>query len=165
MNVYRGTLCIRRQTFIVIYVVLSFPSNVNAYTLLTYALPQDSVLIIIIIMALQPFFVGPWPLYTSFLISFTVGRTPWTPWTGGSASRKVSTYKQNNINGRNTHRHLYLDWDSNPRFQCSSERRPRPRGHCDRPILSVGWLLFMRGRIVEQFLIVDFGLVTSLELK
>jgi hypothetical protein len=31
---------------------------------------------IIIIVALQPF-VGPWPLF-SFLILYTVGRTPWT---------------------------------------------------------------------------------------
>jgi hypothetical protein len=32
---------------------------------------------IIIIMALQPF-VGPWPPFFSFLILYTVGRTPWT---------------------------------------------------------------------------------------
>jgi hypothetical protein len=28
-------------------------------------------------MTLQPF-VGPWPLFFSFLIFYTVGRTPWT---------------------------------------------------------------------------------------
>jgi hypothetical protein len=28
-------------------------------------------------MILQPF-VGPWPLFSSFLILYTVGRTPWT---------------------------------------------------------------------------------------
>jgi hypothetical protein len=35
------------------------------------------IIIIIIIMALQPF-VGPWPFFFSFLILYTVGRTPWT---------------------------------------------------------------------------------------
>jgi hypothetical protein len=40
----------------------------------------------------------------------------------------------------NAHRHPCLKWDSNPRFQSSSERRQfilRPRGHCDRKIATI----------------------------
>jgi hypothetical protein len=46
------------------------------------------------------------------------------------------TYTQSNTNRINEHtRHICLEWDSNPRSQCSSERRQfmfRPHGHCDR---------------------------------
>jgi hypothetical protein len=42
----------------------------------------------------------------------------------------------------NVHRHPYLEWDSNPRSQLSSERRCiRPRGHCDRRLVgAIMWL-------------------------
>jgi hypothetical protein len=42
---------------------------------------------------------------------------------GGSARRKAATYKQNNTNRINANRHPCLEWDSNPRSQCSSEQR------------------------------------------
>jgi hypothetical protein len=41
----------------------------------------------------------------------------------------------NNTNTRNADRQTWLEWDSNPRFQCLSYRRfscLRPRGQCDR---------------------------------
>jgi hypothetical protein len=44
----------------------------------------------------------------------------------------------------NEHSHPCLEWDSNPRSQCSSERRQfmlRPRGHCDR-LLTIHGKLF-----------------------
>jgi hypothetical protein len=63
-------------------------------------------------MALQPF-VGPWPLF-SFLILYTVGRTPWT------ADQPVA--RPPPIHRINTHRHTRLKWDSNPRPECSSGR-------------------------------------------
>jgi hypothetical protein len=61
---------------------------------------------------LQPF-VGPWPLF-SFLILHTVGRAPWSR--DQPVARPLPMYKT-------THRHPYVEWDSNPRSQRSSERR------------------------------------------
>jgi hypothetical protein len=50
-----------------------------------------------------------------FLSSKTVGRTPWT---GDQAvARPLPTQTQNK------RRHLCLEWDSNPRPQCSDDRR------------------------------------------
>jgi hypothetical protein len=43
---------------------------------------------------------------------------------GGSARPKAATYTQDSTKHRiNAHRHPCLEWDSNPRSQCSSERR------------------------------------------
>jgi hypothetical protein len=72
-------------------------------------------------MALQPF--GPWTFF-SFFILYTVGKTPST----GDQPVAKPLPAQSRINAQ---RHPCLEWDSNPRSQCSSRRR---RGHCDRPI-------------------------------
>jgi hypothetical protein len=64
-------------------------------------------------MALQPF-VGPWPLL-SFLILYTVDRTPWTG--NLPVARPLPTHRIN------AHRHPCFGWDSSPRHQYSSGRR------------------------------------------
>jgi hypothetical protein len=59
--------------------------------------------------------VGTWPLVFSFLILYTVGRTPWTG--DQPVARPLATHRIN------AHRHPCLEWNSNPWSQCSSERR------------------------------------------
>jgi hypothetical protein len=49
--------------------------------------------------------------FFGFFIVYTVGRTPWP------VARPLPNQRQNKL------RHSYLEWDSNPRSQCSSERR------------------------------------------
>jgi hypothetical protein len=71
-------------------------------------------------MALQPS-VGPWPFF-SFLILYTVGRTPWTG--DRPVARPLPTHRTTQTqNKRTQYRHLCLEWDSIPRSQCWSERR------------------------------------------
>jgi hypothetical protein len=55
--------------------------------------------------------------FFSFLILYTVGRSPWTG--HQPVARPLPTHNTNRINA---HRHTCLEWDSNP-SQCSSERR------------------------------------------
>jgi len=43
---------------------------------------------------------------------------------GGSARRKATTYTGQHNTEKNADTHPYLEWDSNPRSQCSSDRRP-----------------------------------------
>jgi hypothetical protein len=69
---------------------------------------------------------GPWPLF-QFLNQYTVSRTPFTG--EQPSARPLSTHRIN------AHRHLYFQWDSNSRSQCSSRRRrfmTYTAGHCDR---------------------------------
>jgi hypothetical protein len=73
-------------------------------------------------MDLQPF-VGPWPFF-SFLIFYTVGRTPWTG--DQPVARPLPAHTGQHKHRINAHRHPCLKWDSYPRSQCF-----RPRGHCD----------------------------------
>jgi hypothetical protein len=70
-------------------------------------------------VALQPF-VRPWPHLQFRNLFCTVGRTPWT----GDQPLLKPLPKHRTIQTQNkrTHRHPCLEWDSNPRFQCSSER-------------------------------------------
>jgi hypothetical protein len=57
--------------------------------------------------------------FFSFLILYTVGRTPWR---GISPSQIRYLYTQQHKHIINTYRHPCLEWDSNPRSQRSSER-------------------------------------------
>jgi hypothetical protein len=66
-------------------------------------------------------FVGSWSLFQFLNPIHSLDR--------GSARLKAATYTQDNTNRINAHKHSCLEWDSNPRYQCSSVR---PRGHCDR---------------------------------
>jgi hypothetical protein len=60
--------------------------------------------------------------FLSFLILYTVGRTPWTG--NQPIARPLPTRRTAQTqNKRTQYRHPYLEWDSNPRSQCSSERR------------------------------------------
>jgi hypothetical protein len=79
-------------------------------------------------LSLLFFFFGSTPLcwalaaFISFLILYTVGRTPWT--VNQPVSRPLPTYRTTQTqNKRTQYRHLCLEWDSNPRSQRSSERR------------------------------------------
>jgi hypothetical protein len=74
----------------------------------------------IVIMALQDF-IGP---LAAFSVPWSYTQSVWLL-DGGSARRKASTYTQNNKHTCriNAHRHTWLEWDSNSRSQCSSERR------------------------------------------
>jgi hypothetical protein len=57
-----------------------------------------------------------------FLILYTAGRTPWTG--DQPVARPLPTQRTTQTeNKRTQYRHPYLKWDSNPRFQRSSERR------------------------------------------
>jgi hypothetical protein len=53
--------------------------------------------------------------FFSFLLPYTVGRTPWKG--DQPIARPLPTHRTK------SHRHPYLEWDSNPRSQRSSERR------------------------------------------
>jgi hypothetical protein len=60
--------------------------------------------------------------FFSFLILYTVGRTPWT--VDRAVARPLPTHKTTQTQNKCTqYRQPCLVWDSNPRFQCSSERR------------------------------------------
>jgi hypothetical protein len=65
-------------------------------------------------MALQSFCWNQIAFF-SFLILYTVSRTPWMG--DQHVARPLPTHRIN------AHRHLCLEWDSNPRFQRSRERR------------------------------------------
>jgi hypothetical protein len=69
-------------------------------------------------MALQAF-VGPWPLLQFHIFLYRRQDSL----DGRSARRKAVAYTHDNIQNKRTHRHPCLEWDSNPRPQCSSERR------------------------------------------
>jgi hypothetical protein len=88
--------------------------------------------VIIIIMALQPF-LGPWPFF-SFLILYTVGRTPWTE--DRSVSRPLPTPEEHKhgINARNTDIHALSEIRTqDPSVRASEDSSClRPHGHCDR---------------------------------
>jgi hypothetical protein len=66
--------------------------------------------------------------FFSFLIVYTVGGTPWTG--DQPVARLLPTHRTTQTQNKRTDRHPCFEWDSNPRSQCSSERRRR--SHCDR---------------------------------
>jgi hypothetical protein len=70
-------------------------------------------------MALK-FFVGSWQFF-SFLILYTVGRTPWMG--DEPVARPLPTPRITQTQNKRTHTHPCLEWDSNTRSQCSSEWR------------------------------------------
>jgi hypothetical protein len=61
-------------------------------------------------------------LFFSFVIFFYIdGKTPWT--NDQPVARPLPTHGTTQTQIKSTHRHPCLEWDSNPRFQRSSERR------------------------------------------
>jgi hypothetical protein len=58
--------------------------------------------------------------FFSFLILYTAGKTPWVG--DQSVARQLPTHRTTQTQNK-AHRHPCLDWDSNPRPQCSSGRR------------------------------------------
>jgi hypothetical protein len=71
-------------------------------------------------MALQPF-VGPWALLQYRNLFYTDGRTPWT--SDQPVARPLPIHRTAQTQNKRRHKHLYLEWDANPRSQHSSERR------------------------------------------
>jgi hypothetical protein len=61
---------------------------------------------------------GPWPLF-QFVNLYTVGRTPWM---GNQPVASLCLHAEQHKHRINAHRHPCLEWDSNPRSQCSSGR-------------------------------------------
>jgi hypothetical protein len=59
--------------------------------------------------------------FFSFLILYTVGRTPWTG--DQPVPRPLPTHRTTQTQNKRTHRHPCLKWVSNPRSRRSSERR------------------------------------------
>jgi hypothetical protein len=57
---------------------------------------------------------GPWSL-SQFITLYTVGRTPWMG--DQLVARSLPTHRIN------AHKHLCLEWNSNPRSPCSRGRR------------------------------------------
>jgi hypothetical protein len=86
-----------------------------------YFKDRENDIIIIIIMALQPF-VGPWPLF-QFLDHIHSRQDSLD---GGSARHKVSTYTQNNKNASSGIRTDDSSVQASEDSSCL-----RPRGHCD----------------------------------
>jgi hypothetical protein len=88
-------------------------SNQLEYPLpVSLALLYSVPVIIIIIMALQPF-VGPWPLF-SFLTLYTAGRTPLTG--DQPVARPLPTHRTTQTQNKRTQkRHPCLEWDSSGR--------------------------------------------------
>jgi hypothetical protein len=80
-------------------------------------------------MALE-FFVGPWPFLRFRNLFYTDDRTIWM--SDQPVARPLTTHRTTQTQNKRTHRHPWLEWNSNPRSQCSSERRqlmpqiPRP---------------------------------------
>jgi hypothetical protein len=100
-------------------------------------------------MALQPF-VGSWPLF-SFLILYTLGRTPWMG--GIIASQGHYLYTEQHKHRINAYRHPCLKWDSNqqpPVFKRTKTSCLRPRGHCDRHCLPCN-IILCRGLQINNF--------------
>jgi hypothetical protein len=68
-------------------------------------------------------FLPLWTLcrFFSFLILYAVHRTSWTG--DQPVARSLPTHKTAQMQNKRTQRHPCLQWDSNPRSQCSSGRR------------------------------------------
>jgi hypothetical protein len=86
-------------------------------------------------MALQPF-VGLWPLF-SFLILYTVGRTPWTG--DQSVARPLPTHRETQTESKHTDIHVSSVIRTHDLRIRAGEVGSclRPRGHCDRYYLSI----------------------------
>jgi hypothetical protein len=65
--------------------------------------------------------LGPDLFFSSVIIFYTDGRTPWT--SDQPVARPLPTQRATQTQNKRTHRHPCLEWDSNPQSQRSSERR------------------------------------------
>jgi hypothetical protein len=99
------------HTKVVLFIIAGMPSNITT--------------------TLEPL-VGPWPLLQFRNHFYADSRTPWP--SDQTVTRPLP--KQRTTNRINAHRYPCPEWDSNPRSQCSNERRQfmphTARGHCDR---------------------------------
>jgi hypothetical protein len=82
-------------------------------------------------MAVQPF--GPWLLF-SFLIIFTVGRTPWTE--DRAVARPLPTHRTTQTHHKSRHTDIHASSEirtCDPRVRAGEDVSClRPRRHCDR---------------------------------
>jgi hypothetical protein len=65
--------------------------------------------------------LGPGLLFSSVIIFYTVGRTPWTG--DQPVARPLPIYRITQTQNKRTHRDPCLEWNSNQRSQYSSGRR------------------------------------------
>jgi hypothetical protein len=93
--------------FLIFLISLFFPS---VFT------PHSYTSFIHLSMVLQPF-VWPWPLLQFRNLFYTAGRTSWT--SDQPVARQLPTHRRTQTQNKRTHRHPWLQWDS----QRSSERR------------------------------------------
>jgi hypothetical protein len=126
-------------------------------------------------------FIGPWTLY-QFLNLHTIGRTPWTG--DQHVARPLPTHRTTQT--QNKRRHPCLEWDSNPRSQCSSRRNqfmpetvrpswsasprlvfcnsdicgPRAIG-CSETSDMASWLHTQHSRICENIIVIISGSIYS----
>jgi hypothetical protein len=112
-----GELVLLLLLLVVVVVVLPSPkSGGRSVGIVRLRTKSHGALVLVLLLLYGPLLgLGP---FFSFLILYTVGLLG-----GGSARCKAATYTQNNTNRINAYRHPWLEWDSNPRSQCSSERR------------------------------------------
>jgi hypothetical protein len=109
-----------------------FPWSISQYRTIELSNTKSPQLRLILLMALQPFF-GPWTLF-SFLIFYTVGRTPWT---GDQPSQGLNLHieqHKHRMNAHNTDIHAVSGirtYDGSVRASEDSSCL-RPRGRCDR---------------------------------
>jgi hypothetical protein len=85
-------------------------------------------------MTLQPF-VGPWPLF-QFLDLIHIRQDIFER--GISPSQGLYQHIEQHKHRLNAHRHLCLEWDSNPQSERSSERR-QFMPYIARPLWSTEW--------------------------
>jgi hypothetical protein len=112
-------------------------------------------------MALQPL-LGPGRFFSSVIIFYTDGRTPWT--SEKPVARPLSTHSTTETQNKRIYRHPCLAWYSNPRSQLSSERRQFMRPTA-RPL----WWAFQRHSTKEidksEEYINDSHIMVSLKLE
>jgi hypothetical protein len=88
-------------------------------------------------MALRPLWILPTFLY-SFLIFYTVGKTPWT---SDQPRRKAATYTQDSTNTEQTHTDIHASNEilsHDPSVRANEDISClRSRGHCDRSTFSL----------------------------
>jgi hypothetical protein len=135
----------------------------HASTVLVFALRHLFYLSIYLPMGLQPF-VGPW-LLLSFLIFYTVGRTPWT---GISPSRGHYLHTQDSTNTEKTHIDIHASYGiltHDPSVWAGEDSSClRPYGRCDWPIIYSPLQYFLKCKICH-FTSNNFYPLSSLSLS
>jgi hypothetical protein len=120
---YRWSCTSKCRVPLLVISVLKYINFINCFT----TLPCISLICIAVVasfihssMALLSF-VGPWPLLQFRNLFYTDGRTPWT--SDRPVARPLPKQRAAQTQNKPTHKLPCLEWVSNIRSQCSSERR------------------------------------------